>query len=123
MNQTHDVFPAYVIFVPAHVATSIDEMRSFPPTPKDARFFDRARVVVIGNIVTVAIDGDRGPNVVFREEVARFYKNPDKKLDSKIVTVSGKKLVYKRNDACGCGSRLRAWNPYKTLNSSQDPTK
>jgi len=43
-------------------------------------------------------------------------------VDSQLLTESGKGLAFRRQDNCGCGSRLRAWNPYKTLNSIKDPT-
>jgi hypothetical protein len=121
----HDVFPAFAIFLPADDPTPTEEMRSAPPSPKTGRSFDKARVVVYGTRVMVAIDGNDGPKIVFSEEYVHgtHHKNPDKTKDSYITTVSGKKIAYRRNDACGCGSRLRSWNPYKTLNSTKDPTE
>ena len=121
----HDVFPAFAIFLPADDPTTPEDMTSAPPFPKTGRSFDKARVVVYGTRVTVAIDGDNGPKIVFSEEYqpGTLFKNPDKTKDSYITTLSGKKIAYRRNDACGCGSRLRSWNPYRSLNSTQDPTE
>lgn len=125
MSAQHDVFPAFVIFLQADDPTPTPEMTSAPPFPKTGRSFDKARVVVYGTRVTVAIDGDNGPKIVFSEEYQHgtHFKNPDKTKDSYITTTSGKKIAYRRNDACGCGSRLRSWNPYRSLNSIKDPTE
>lgn len=121
----HDVFPAFAIFTPADDPTPTEDMTSAPPFPKTGRSFDKARVVVYGDRVMVAIDGDTGPKIVFSEQYVHgtHFKSPDKTKDSYITTVTGKKIAYRRNDACGCGSRLRSWNPYRTLNSTQDPTE
>jgi len=76
------------------------------------------------NLIIIAIDGGSdGPKVVFREEIKpeTFIKNQGS--DSYVETVSGKKVAYKKDNACGCGSRLRTWRPYNNVNSSKDPTE
>jgi hypothetical protein len=63
----------------------------------------------------VAVDSPEGAKVIFQEEYVTFEK--DLKGESKIVTKSGKMLAFKRDTNCGCGSRLRSWNPTRTLNT------
>jgi hypothetical protein len=126
MSARYDLFPAFVIFTAADEPTPIQDMTSAPPSPRTARAFDKARVIVHeNNKVMVAIDGDNGPRIIFQESYNSedFIRSANRNEDSYLTTVSGKKLVFRRNDACGCGSRLRSWNPYRTLNSTKDPTE
>jgi hypothetical protein len=125
MSVRYDLFPAFVTFVSADDPIEYTEMTSGPPTPKDARSYDKARVIVSGSNVLVAIDGDQGPRIVFNEELEpnSFIRSANRNQDSFLRTTSGRKLAFRRNDACGCGSRLRSWNPYRTLHSTKDPTE
>lgn len=128
MSQTslhHDVFPSFITFIASDNPTPLSEMTSAPPFPKDAPSFDKARVIIDGHMITVAIDGDDGPRIIFRDAIDpnSFQKAANRSEDSRISTVSGKKIVYRKNDACGCGSRLKSWNPYNTLRSTADPTE
>lgn len=125
MSVKYDLFPAYITFAPADEPTPAREMRSGPPHPKGSRHLDRARVIVYQDKVLVAIDGDKGPQVVFRDTYAPkdFVRSKTRTEDSYLTTATGKKIAFRRNDSCACGSRLRSWNPYKTLNASGDPTK
>lgn len=123
-NIRHDVFPATVSLAPASHETPLNELTSAPAT-KNTRQLNTARVVVTGDRVKIAQDGPAGPVIVFDEEIdwSTHYKNPDKKLDSYVQTVSGTKIAYRKDSACGCGSRLRSWNPYKYVTSTADPTE
>jgi hypothetical protein len=125
MSVKYDLFPAYITFVPAEDPTTAQEMRSGPPHPRGARHLDRARVIVYQDKVLVAIDGDKGPQIVFRDtyETKDFKRSKTRDEDSYLTTTSGKKIAFRRNDSCACGSRLRSWNPYKTLNATGDPTE
>jgi hypothetical protein len=125
MSVKYDLFPAYITFLPAEDETTAQNMTSGPPNPKGARHLDRARVIVYQNKVLVAIDGDRGPQIVFRDtyEATDFFRSKSREEDSYLTTTSGKKIAFRRNDSCACGSRLRSWNPYKSLNSTGDPTE
>ena len=123
MAVRYDLFPAFVTFVGADDPILYTDMASGPPNPRDARTYDKARVIVSDSSVLVAVDGDTGPKIVFNEEIAQnsFIRSGNRNQDSFILTVSGRKLAFRRNDACGCGSRLRSWNPYRHLSSSKDP--
>jgi len=123
MSAKYDLFPAFIVFSPQDENLKIEDMRSAPPYPKNVIQYDKARVVVMDGNVTVALDSDEGPQIVFRQpyEEASFIKSASNKEDSRLTTTNGTMLVFKKNDACGCGSRLRSWNPYRILGSSKDP--
>lgn len=125
MSVKYDLFPAYVSILPSEDATPVDGMSSGPQSPRHARHLDKARVVVYQNKIMIAVDSDEGPRVVFQEkyDTPLFVKSSSRDNDSFLTTNSGKKLAFRRNDACGCGSRLRSWNPYTTLHSKNDPTE
>jgi hypothetical protein len=120
----HDVFPALVALVPADDPVELAVVSSSPIFPSTARQVNTARVVVMDDLIIIAIDGGgAGPKIVFREAIKpeTFIKNQGS--DSFVETVSGKKVAYKKDNACGCGSRLRTWRPYNNVNSSKDPTE
>lgn len=123
MSAKYDLFPAFIVFNSQDGVNKIEDMRSAPPYPKNVVQYDKARVVVMGGNVTVAIDSETGPKIIFRQpyEEANFIRSKSNKEDSRLTTTNGTMLVFKKNDACGCGSRLRSWNPYRTLGSSKDP--
>ena len=56
---------------------------------------------------------------MFQEKIAEFDLSEVQYFGT---TVSGKRFAFKKDTNCGCGSRLRSWNPYKTLSSIKDPT-
>lgn len=114
-----DRFPCHLIAVPAGFTEDITTLNSYDPTP-GATYLEITRVILTDKVIMVAKDGPKGPQIVFQERysTADLSKEPSK--DTRITTESGKMLVFKKDTACGCGSRLRAWNPYKTLNSIKD---
>lgn len=125
MSVKHDVFPAFVAVLPAEDPTLLTDMTSGPLYPKQARQIITARVVVFNNRITIAIDGNDGPKVVFNQEIdpSSFIKAPKPSQDSFIQTTKGIKIAYRKDENCGCGSRLRSWNPYRILQSKNDPTE
>lgn len=80
------------------------------------------RVVVLKNRVWVVRDDPKGPQVVFAEDIepTSLHKESNKGY---LTTISGKKLAWIKDNACGCGSRLRSWRPYKHVGSVADPTE
>jgi hypothetical protein len=84
-------------------------------------YIGTARVIITDTNITIAADDAAGPQIVFNERYTSFEKSTSPETDSYVITESGKMLAYKKDNNCGCGSRLRSWNPYKTLQSNRDP--
>jgi hypothetical protein len=106
-----DVFPAIVAIAPPE---SVSDIVTFAPrgvSPQGTRRLDRCRVSVYNNILMIAIDSESGPKTVFKEICTFLEKGEDKIFRAK--TETGKILSFKKENNCGCGSRLRAWNPVK----------
>lgn len=124
MKVLADVFPALVVAAPSGSFDDYTLLGTGSSRPSGAMGVDRARIIVFEGLVLVAVDSTSGapPQLVFREGVRSVNLSGSKDLDSQLLTESGKGLAFRRQDNCGCGSRLRAWNPYKTLNSIKDPT-
>lgn len=82
-----------------------------------------ARVIISANPdrITIAQDGPQGPEVVFQEsyDPASYFRNllntrtTTAGTESYLTTLSGKQIAFLRDSSCGCGSRLKSWNPYK----------
>lgn len=125
MKIVHDLFPAKVrVSAEYRFADDID---STPILEKKAtRVVDAVRVVLLDNVVMIAADSHNGPMLIFREKydptTLLILKN-SKEAESRVVTESGKLILFKKDENCGCGSKLRAWNPYGTVNSVKDPTE
>ena len=122
MKIMHDVFPAFVGVGQPDLVPTLQNLRSAPITP-GAYQVTKARIVVTDEAVMVAVDGQDGPMIIFRERYTEFHKSNVKTEDSYILTETGKMIAYKKDENCGCGSRLRSWNPYRHVYSSQDPTE
>ena len=114
-----DRFPCHLAAVIPGELDALEDLRSYEPTP-GAAYLEITRVILTETEIIVAVDGDTGPKIVFQEkyDVANLSEKPTE--DTRVVTVSGKMLAFKKDTGCGCGSRLRGWNPYKTLGSSKD---
>lgn len=111
-----DVFPAHVAVVAPNVLESIDKLRSDPPS-KEATYIQTARVVLTEDTILIAIDSSDGPVIAFMEPYLRenYYQAVSKTDDYRVMTNTGKMIAFKKDTNCGCGSRLRGWNPYKTI--------
>jgi hypothetical protein len=127
MRVLHDLFPAFITVVPPNV---VDDFRSVAvkssDLPTGARYLERVRIVVTsddkGNIVMVAADHHTGPRLIFSERLADLNWSGNKTDDSQLITQSGKIIAFKYQKGCNCGSRLRSWSPYRTMDSIKDPT-
>lgn len=83
------------------------------------------RVLATDEVLVAVVDSPTGPQVVFREAYVSLERSPSASGASTATTASGRVLTFVRDDACGCGSRLRSWNPLGHLAavaSTQDPT-
>lgn len=118
-----DTFPALVTIAPA----SYDgEVRTH--SPHDGTFqISVARIILTEDRVLVATDAVGGPNLVFSEEYdpESLERALSKTEDSYVTTLSGKRIAFSKDVSCGCGSRLRSWNPFKNniVMSSKNPTE
>lgn len=127
MRVLHDLFPAFITVVPPN---TVDDFRSVAVTssnlPSGARYLERVRLVVTsdarGDIVMVAADHHTGPRLIFSERLADLNWSGNKTDDSQLITESGKIIAFKYVKGCNCGSRLRSWSPYRTMDSIKDPT-
>lgn len=127
MRVLHDLFPAFITVVPPNV---VDDFKSVAVTssnlPTGARYLERVRIVVTSdsksNIVMVAADHHTGPRLIFSERLADLNWSGNKTDDSQLITESGKIIAFKYQKGCNCGSRLRSWSPYRTMDSIKDPT-
>ncbi len=119
MKVLADIFPAHLAVVAPGVFEDVYDLRSNPPT-KNAFYRSTTRVVVTDAAVFVAQDGPSGAQIIFQEKYELFLKAADSKSDYRIITNSGKMLAFQKDTNCGCGSRLRGWNAYKTISSIKD---
>lgn len=118
-----DLFPAFVAVLPPDSPLPLSDLHSAPPTPGSYQIHS-SRIIVTTDRVIIAKDSPTGPLPVFSEALlpGSFQKAPNSSEDSRLITISGKKLAFKKDDSCGCGSRLRSWNPMRIVGSTKDPT-
>jgi hypothetical protein len=111
-----DIFPATAVITTEDFPVPVSELRSAPPT-KDAAQLNTARVIVTNNRIVIARDAGSGPMVAFSEEIdsSQLVKTKEHGVDHYVTTVTGKKIAFKKDTSCGCGSRLRSWNPNRAL--------
>lgn len=120
MNRIiQDVFPATVAIASADFPVDLLDMQSQPPT-KDTAYIATARVIVTDTEIMIVREASNGPFIAFREAIdpANFIKSSNPRtLDSRVVTLNGTKIVFRKDSACGCGSRLKSWHPYATMST------
>lgn len=119
MQVLYDVFPAHVA-VAQKDSMALADLHSSPAS-KDTYYLNKTRVIISDSRIIIAHDSNEGPVIVFSEEYEQFDKAGNRSEDSYVVTKTGKMLAFKLDRNCGCGSRLRAWNPYRHVYSSKDP--
>jgi hypothetical protein len=116
MKVVHDFFPATIVAVAPRIVedfTTVTTNRV--DVPNGNMYFERVRVVVMQkddgtNILMVAADHHTGPRLIFSERLSNF-------------NWSGKIIAFRYVQGCNCGSRLRSWSPYRTMDSIKDPTE
>lgn len=115
MKVIYDIFPARVRVIPEK---KLDPEKLATCTILDridgSRLVDATRVVLTDDTVMIAADSPRGPMLIFRERYSKETKTQVNGV-TRLITDSGKMLVFQKDSSCGCGSRLRGWNPYTTL--------
>jgi len=129
MRVRHDLFPANITVVPPNVT---DDFRSVLVSSScskihtGARYLEKVRLVVLeddeSSVLLVAADHHTGPRLIFSERLQDLNWSGNKSDDSQAITRSGKIIAFKYVKGCNCGSRLRSWSPYQTMDSIKDPT-
>lgn len=122
MQILADVFPAHFSAAPAGSLQDVFQLEPISHVP-GTFYVGTTRVIVTEKYITVASDSPEGPQIVFHETYLSFFKPDSQKGAYRVLTTSGKMLAFQKDTSCGCGSRLRAWNPYRTLQSILDPTE
>ena len=123
MRIVIDLFPAQLRVIPAGVQLDPENMTVYSQY-EGSRLVTAVRVLVTEDTVLVAADSSDGPMLIFRE---KFDLTTNITIDrtgrtvSILMTESGKTLIFDKDNNCGCGSRLRSWNPYRTMGSDNDP--
>lgn len=120
MRRQLDVFPAIVKVISPDSLSDLSLANVKGDMPQGTRKLDRCRVVVLNETIVIAVDSPEGPQLVFRERVVEMIN--EKGLD-RVKTESGKMLAFAKDTNCGCGSRLRSWNPFGSIvASTEDPS-
>jgi hypothetical protein len=117
MSIKIDLFPCFVSFLAGADPLPLEELRSAPPSPNSHQV-STARVVVTNTKIIVAIDGSDGPVIVMNDpyDPATLSKASNvSTTDSYLATASGTKVAFRKDENCGCGSRLRSWNAYSVM--------
>lgn len=118
-NMNVDIFPSNIVMVPVDHPKALEDLN---PSSRleDALHLNTTRVVIMQGHLMIASDMPEGPQVIFSEDVQMDTLVSDS-TGGRVVTASGKRLAWVKDTACGCGSRLRSWRPYKHLGSSTNP--
>lgn len=129
MRVRHDLFPANITVVPPNVTDDFKSVLVSPSCSKihtGARYLEKVRLVVLeddeSSVLLVAADHHTGPRLIFSERLQDLNWSGNKSDDSQAITRSGKIIAFKYVKGCNCGSRLRSWSPYQTMDSIKDPT-
>ena len=116
MRVRADVFPAVLTIADPGSLEDINELLPRGGAPQGSRKLDRCRIIVTDEKVMVAVDDPAGPKLVFSENIT-FYSKEEKV--HRVITESGKMIAFRKDETCGCGSRLRSWSPYGSILMSQ----
>jgi len=129
MRVRHDLFPANITVVPPDVTDDFKSVlvsSSAHLVHTGARYLEKVRLVVLeddeSSVLLVAADHHTGPRLIFSERLQDLNWSGNKSDDSQALTRSGKIIAFKYVKGCNCGSRLRSWSPYQTMDSVKDPT-
>ena len=130
MKVLHDFFPATIVAVaPGIIQDFMTVTTNSADVPNGSRYFERVRVVVLENdhneqIIMIAADHHEGPRLIFREKISLLNWSGSKTKDSQALMESGKIIAFRKTQGCStCGSRLRSWSPYITMDSVKEPNE
>jgi hypothetical protein len=119
MIKKLDLFPAVILVAPPESLSDYTKLIFFQDKPKETRRVDRCRVSILNSTIYVVVDTPEGFSIIFKEKLADYSKSD---AQHNAITVSGKILAFRKDENCGCGSRLRSWSPFgKQVTSNNDP--
>lgn len=113
MKIIQDLFPAEAI-----LRTAYDQpLDSMHFSIENGHQIKDARIIITPTHIIIAQDGPGGANIVFKEEYdpGKYLRDPERRGMHRIETLAGRQLAFRITTSCGCGSRLRSWNPYQAL--------
>ncbi len=116
MRIRADVFPAVLTIAEPGSLEDINELLPRGGAPKGSRKLDRCRIIATEEKIMVVVDDPSGPKLIFSENIT-FYSKEEKV--HRVITESGKMIAFRKDENCGCGSRLRSWSPYGSILMSQ----
>lgn len=120
MQKIFDIFPAVLRIAPPESLSDITQLPIRGDAPQGTRKLDRCRAIYAGGVLMVAVDSPEGPSLVFQEQITEHQSEGKTNW---VLTQSGKIFVIEKDTNCGCGSRLRVWNPLRNIvSSTEDPT-
>jgi hypothetical protein len=125
MQIVADVFPAHFSGAQSSAIPDVNDLNAISINVPNVAYVATTRVILTETHLSVASDSPDGPQLIFNEPYAQVLPPPDKERRTgtwRVITQSGKHIAFQKDDACGCGTRLRSWNPYRTLQSINDPT-
>lgn len=129
----YDIFPAKALVSPPQKKKSAPDDNEYATFNYDdlhyyselegSRRVEAIRIVITEKMILIAADGQNGPVLIFKEKYDRdsLFVHKNRAQPSRVRTETGKIIVFQKDDNCGCGSRLRTWNPYRTMYSTKDP--
>lgn len=128
MKVIYDLFPARVrVCVGENVSDEQYETLGVHDRIQGSRLVDAVRVILTEATIMIAADSSNGPILIFREKYVKESLRPEKPKPNRgvtrIKTETGKVVIMEKDSNCGCGSRLRGWNPYNTVYSTNDPVE
>ena len=119
LPNAFDFFPANVFITAPNSYPDIDPKTvgaSNQQSNLGSQYIDLARVHYRNNILFIGVDALGGPITAFKEEIS--LHTLDESHTHRLVTVTGRIIVAKKDKACGCGSRLKNWSPTGTFSRS-----
>jgi hypothetical protein len=125
MNITFDLFPARALVIPeqdSNADLNYEDLAYTTPVP-NSRKVEAVRVILTEATIMIAGDSFNGPVLIFQEKYdpSTLVLNKNRSKPGRVTTVNGKIIVFQKDENCGCGSKLRSWNPYRTVYSTKDP--
>jgi hypothetical protein len=123
MKIDKDIFPAHFSVAPADHTSDVMSVDAVT-NPQGVFYRDVTRVLIIednkGLVIWVAQDTPSGVSLIFQERLEEYHPAKLKTEQHHGKTISGKVFAFLKDSNCGCGSRLKSWNPYRTVNSMKD---